>query len=645
MDLGQNREENTVSGTQHAGKTIKPQGRRYVKRSAALTLVGLILLHSILGNNGSEARTSDNYAGPVAAPVLPRVAPKPRPVQVVDEPEQVVYREVNGKVRKGDTLISLLTRHGVANKTAHFLGKVLHKQSKLSRDMQIDDPIRLIFDSEQRLLAFGYQVVDHRMVLATLAAGGDFAVKSQSADLSSLNEAKVRQLFPQLVKAAAAEKVAEKPAEKMAEPAARAELTPVPAPTAEPLARVGKPVAKGEQGGVAQRINALVNTGSANLVEEKVRKGDGLADILGRRSVSHETTMALAKAAKPVYDLASQLTPGKTLNLAMGEDGGLMGISYAVDPEHTFWLVNLAADGSISANDEGKNFVPKLEKKEVETRATTVGGTIRSSLFEDGRKAGLSHTMLVKMAGLFEWDVDFAKEIQRGDRFKVVFEERVHKGKRIGEGVILAAEFVNGGKAYRVVRFADTSGKSGYYTPDGNSIRRMFIKAPMDYTRISSGFASSRLHPVYGFNRAHKGVDYAAPTGTPVRAAGDGIIDFVGNSNNGFGNLILVRHNAKYTTAYAHLSRFESGITKGSRVTQGQTIGRVGTTGVSTGPHLHYELRVNGDQVNPLSVQPSIADTIERKQMAQFKKAISPHLAMLESTSVVAALPSKSSKD
>ncbi|MBF0612641.1 MAG: peptidoglycan DD-metalloendopeptidase family protein [Magnetococcales bacterium] len=640
MEIGQQQEDQAVSVVQQSGNTGKARPK-YVKRSLALTLVGVFLLHSFLGNNGSEARTVDHYGinNPPVPVIKPLEAPKPQAVEsreiVVKSVSKPAFQIVDGAVRKGDSLVSLMNRYGVGHSVAMALAVDLKKHSRIAREMQIGDAVKLAFDNKKNLLAFGYQVDAKRILLVTVAKEDEFIVRNVNYGLNELNQQKLAQLFPVVAKQAEETLVEE------------VVVKTTPAMENKPVVKVepvvakeeadNKPVAvKAGEGEVAQKLNAMVNTGSANIVEVKVRKGDGLADLLARNSVSQETTMAIAKAAKPVYDLASQLTPGKTINLAVGEEGGLMGLSYAVDPEHTFWLVRLAKDGTITAAEETKRFVPQLEKKELDARPTVVSVTIRSSLFEDGRKAGLSHTNLVKLAGLFEWDVDFAKDIQPGDRFKVVFEEMYHKGKQVKEGVILAAEFVNQGKVYRVFRYSDPSGKVGYFTPEGNSIRRMFIKAPMDITRISSGFSSNRKHPILGYNRAHKGVDYAAPSGTPVRSSGDGVVESVG-PRGAFGNLIVVRHNSTYSTAYAHLSKFEAGIKAGSHVTQGQVIGRVGTTGISTGPHLHYEVRVKGEAVNPLSIKPSFADSVDRKHMAGFKKNANSYVAMLEGGSSVVA--------
>ncbi|MBF0127933.1 MAG: M23 family metallopeptidase, partial [Magnetococcales bacterium] len=273
----------------------------------------------------------------------------------------------------------------------------------------------------------------------------------------------------------------------------------------------------------------------------------------------------------------------------------------------------------------------RIEKKQLEVRLESIDGTIRNerSLFVAGKHLGLSKSQAIKLSGLFEWDIDFAHDLQPGDHFTIVQEGLFHQGKRVRDGDIVAAEFTNRGQLYRAVRYIDPNGNVDYYDKDGNNVRKMFIRAPMDFTRISSFFSKNRLHPILGYGRAHKGVDYAAPRGTPVRAAGDGVIDFIGYNRSGFGKLITVRHNDKYTTAYGHLNSFANDLRHGDRVKQGQIIGRVGSTGLATGPHLHYEVRVNDEQVNPLSIQKASLGPVDKKYLKDFRNQSSQLFALL----------------
>ncbi|WP_130472793.1 peptidoglycan DD-metalloendopeptidase family protein, partial [Candidatus Magnetaquicoccus inordinatus] len=268
------------------------------------------------------------------------------------------------------------------------------------------------------------------------------------------------------------------------------------------------------------------------------------------------------------------------------------------------------------------------------------------SLFMAGKEAGLSQSMVVKLAKLFEWDLDFTRDIHAGDRFRVVYESKYFQGKRERDGEIVAAEFVNQGRVLQVFRYTDPSGNSGYYDAKGQSIRKIFIRTPVDFTRITSLFTKHRKHPIFGFTRAHKGVDYAAPQGTPVRASGDGRVTYIGHKGD-YGQFITIRHNDTYSTAYAHLSSFGRGLRVGSQVKQGEVIGRVGTTGASTGPHLHYEVRVHDEPVNPLSIQQIMANPVSPRFAEDFRQHSQRAVAMLhtESAPRVAALHSSNEND
>jgi murein DD-endopeptidase MepM/ murein hydrolase activator NlpD len=235
----------------------------------------------------------------------------------------------------------------------------------------------------------------------------------------------------------------------------------------------------------------------------------------------------------------------------------------------------------------------------------------------------------MELANIFGWDVDFALEIRSGDRFSLIYEEEYLDGQKYGNGPILAAEFINQGKTFRALRYEDEQGRSSYFSPDGKSMRKAFLRAPVDFRRISSRFTRSRWHPVLGKKRPHRGVDYAAAIGTPIKAAGDGRVIFRGKKG-GYGNTVIIKHGSQYTTLYGHLSKFRRKVKNGSRVRQGQTIGYVGKTGLATGPHLHYEFRVNGTHRNPLTVKLPAAAPLKAKYRADFSKKSAPLLARLD---------------
>jgi murein DD-endopeptidase MepM/ murein hydrolase activator NlpD len=258
-------------------------------------------------------------------------------------------------------------------------------------------------------------------------------------------------------------------------------------------------------------------------------------------------------------------------------------------------------------------------ERAIDIRPVGAHGVIRSSLFEAGVEAGISDRITMDMAGIFEWDIDFIQDVREGDEFTVVYEELWRDGIKLRNGTVIAAEFVNQGKSYRAARYRDASGHTDYFTPDGHSVRKAFIRAPLNFTRISSNFNPSRRHPVLNTIRAHRGVDYAAPTGTPIRAAGDGKVTFRG-TQGGYGNVVIIQHGGNITTLYGHMSKFASARV-GARVKQGDVVGYVGKSGLATGPHLHYEYRVNGVHRHPRTVALPPADPVPAEYNDDFRAA------------------------
>jgi murein DD-endopeptidase MepM/ murein hydrolase activator NlpD len=250
-------------------------------------------------------------------------------------------------------------------------------------------------------------------------------------------------------------------------------------------------------------------------------------------------------------------------------------------------------------------------------------------LFESAAGAGLSDKLIMNIAGIFAWDVDFVLDIRSGDNYYVQWEEIWQDGEFVTDGEIIAAEFNNNGRTHRAIRFIDDTGRSDYFTPDGHSVRKAFIRAPVDFTRISSNFNPNRRHPILNKIRAHRGVDYAAPRGTPIKAAGDGKVIFRG-VKGGYGNSVILQHGGNITTLYAHMSRFAAKARVGQRVRQGQTIGYVGATGLATANHLHYEYRLNGVHRNPRTVKLPQADPIADKYRERFLASAAPILEELE---------------
>ena len=323
-------------------------------------------------------------------------------------------------------------------------------------------------------------------------------------------------------------------------------------------------------------------------IDVTIRKGDTLSDILKRQGYDGGEINRVI-ASNPEARVLRQLYPGQILRLRIETGQPWQELVYETDPGEAFHLVRL--DDRFELTKEIRRF---------ETRAAHVTGTIDSSLFEDGQAAGLPDSLIMKLAEIFGWDIDFALDLRHGDRFSVIYEEKYRGGRKVAEGSILAAEFINQGHVFRAIAYRDADGYIAYYTPEGMSVKRPFRRTPMEFSRITSRFSSGRFHPVLKKWRAHKGVDYGAPAGTPVHSTATGRILSMGR-NGGYGKRIVIRHNATYSTVYAHLSRYNTRLHVGSFVEQGQTIGYVGATGLATGPHLHYEFRVNGVHRNPLT--------------------------------------------
>ncbi|MBF0110871.1 MAG: peptidoglycan DD-metalloendopeptidase family protein [Magnetococcales bacterium] len=519
----------------------------------------------------------------------------------VQEHHQVIIERIS----RGDTLSSLLQRQNISLRTIYSIARGARPVFDLSANFQTGKLVKLVFDRQKQLLSVSYPTDDGNTLVVKRTEAGDFKGALEPGDFGITSVSNT----PAMVSVA-------EPKQDSSDASERD----------QPQVTVA-PDAAGNRGTSVDDTSKRQRT--VNSVAIKVKQGDVLTGILAARNIDENTAMEIARSCKPVYDLARMLQPGKILNVDLSSEGLLLALSYPVDDESIFWLRN-----------DGQGFVPKIEKKVFNSRTEIISGAIRTdgSLFAAGSRAGLTHSQLATLVNMFEYDIDFARDIRVGDSFSVVREVKFHEGKRAGEGRILAAEFTNQGTPHRVVHYTNPKGESDYFDAMGQSIRKMFIRAPVDFRRISSLFSSNRKHPVFGFTRAHKGVDYAADMGTPVRAAGDGVVTHVGTKGS-FGKLILIRHNSQYTTAYAHLHRYANDIRPGARVKQGQMIGQVGMTGASTGPHLHYEVRVNNVQVDPLSIKMASASPVPPRYMSDFRAKTAPLLAMMKSgTTRVAAL-------
>jgi murein DD-endopeptidase MepM/ murein hydrolase activator NlpD len=333
----------------------------------------------------------------------------------------------------------------------------------------------------------------------------------------------------------------------------------------------------------AQEANLAFST-----IEVVVSRNDTM-DRLFRRFELNLADLTTLRGLPELRNQIDLLKPGELLRF-MHRGGELVGLERKLSDSET-----------LKVTRDANGFNSDVLENPLEIRTRTGSATIHSSLFQAAADAELDDRVAIELADIFQYDIDFVLDIQPEDRFTVVYEEVFQDGTLLRTGNILAAKFVNDGREYRAVRYVDQLGHPEYFTPDGKSLRKAFIRAPVQFSRVSSTFNPSRRHPILNTIRAHRGVDYAAPIGTPVRAAGDGKVKFVGRQG-GFGNVIELEHGSGVVTVYGHLSRFAAQLRRGQRVDIGQVIGYVGMTGLATGPHLHYEYRVNGVHKNPQTV-------------------------------------------
>jgi len=357
---------------------------------------------------------------------------------------------------------------------------------------------------------------------------------------------------------------------------------------------------------------------------ERVQRGDTVTELLRRMNVD-DTAAAEYLRRNQAAESFRQLAVGKALQAETDADGNLLALRYLNNSNNQI-VIQRNADG----------FKTSVLPPQVEQRLFVRTGEIKSTLFEATDEAGLPDATANQLAEIFGGDIDFHRDLRKGDKFSVTYEMTYSNGEPIRTGRIQAAEFINQGKSYRVVYFQTDSNHGDYYTPDGKSIRKAFLRSPLEFSRISSGFSLSRLHPVLGTWRSHKGVDYAAPTGTKVKVTADGAVSFVGKQN-GYGNVVMVSHQGRYSTVYGHLSRFANGLHRGEHVGQGDVIGYVGMTGLATGPHLHYEFRIDGEQRDPLRVALPDSRPIPAAQMSAFQQAthgLTDSLNLLRDTSL-----------
>ncbi|MEE4250177.1 MAG: peptidoglycan DD-metalloendopeptidase family protein [Alcanivoracaceae bacterium] len=365
--------------------------------------------------------------------------------------------------------------------------------------------------------------------------------------------------------------------------------------------------------------------------EITIRSGDTLGNLLRDQGVAASQVHALV-SADPILKELANLRVGQTLRIDVDDNGTLRAIEQQIS------RVQLRR----GVYNDGEWLAENIER-DYERQVSYAEAVIEDSLFMAGQQAGMTDNLIMQLANIFAWDIDFILDIRRGDHFRLLYEELLLDGEKVGDGNILMAEFWNRDRKVTAFRFETANGDVEYLDAQGNSMRREFIRTPVEFARISSRFNPNRRHPVLNTIRAHRGVDYAAPSGTPIRAAGDGRIEFVGKKG-GYGNVIIIRHGQAYSTLYAHMRSFARGMRNGTRVKQGQTIGYVGMTGLASGPHLHYEFLVNGVHRDPLTVKLPKAQGIpegERKAFLVHANRLRNQLALYSDANTLAANDSR----
>ena len=352
-------------------------------------------------------------------------------------------------------------------------------------------------------------------------------------------------------------------------------------------------------------VEALLPSPASYIREDRFQRGDTLPAFLARMGVADTQVGQLIRlralqALRPGYHVAGEVS----------SEGKLLALSFLT-----------ARDTLVQIAPEGETFRASEERAALYTQVAMKSSVIQSSLFAASDAAGIPDSVAIQLAEVFGGDIDFHRDLRKGDQFTVVYELHHLAGRPVRAGKVLAAEFVSRGKAFRAIHF-----RNGYYAPDGNNLRKAFLRSPLEFSRVSSGFGL-RMHPIARSWRAHQGIDYAAPTGTRVRAVGEAVVDYAG-PRGGYGNVVILRHHGQYTTVYAHLSRIA--VRRGARIAQNDTIGFIGQTGWATGPHLHYEFRVGGQARNPFAIAMPAALPVPAQDLPAFRNHAAPLIARLE---------------
>ena len=365
-------------------------------------------------------------------------------------------------------------------------------------------------------------------------------------------------------------------------------------------------------------IERLPDSSLPYVFDERIQPGDTMQSMFRRLGIDDAEALAHLNIDEESKKVLRKLRAGNSVIAAVKPDGTIASLSLPVGRGTERFIVE-RRDGELSSSIRNATAVaPLLEMR---------SGTITHSLFGATDTAGVPDSVATKFAEIFGTQIDFTKDLREGDQFSVVYETAFDHGVPVRTGRILAAEFINQGKKHAVVLHREADGNEAYYTPDGRGLNQAFLRYPLEFSRISSTFGR-RLHPIHKSWRSHNGTDFAAARGTPVKASSDGRISFIG-SQRGYGNTVTIEHRNKFSSLYAHLNGFVQGISKGQRVRQGDVIGYVGSTGWATGPHLHYEIRVNNTPHDPMRIALPAVEPLDQKEMIAFKQETAPLLERL----------------
>jgi murein DD-endopeptidase MepM/ murein hydrolase activator NlpD len=371
---------------------------------------------------------------------------------------------------------------------------------------------------------------------------------------------------------------------------------------------------------------AQAQTEEAYAYHDRVRKDDTVSSLLARLNADDAQALSFLREDRVAKAVFHELLPGRTMETRVTAAGALLGLRLRTGTDKVIKIVRTA-----------NGFESYLEPVQLDRRTVFKTGVIRSSLFAATDAAGVPDSVANQLTKLFATKVDFHDDLRRGDRFSVLFEALFDGADFVKTGRVLAAEFVNQGETHRLVYFEESPDRGAYYTPGGRSMKSAFLRSPLEFSRVSSGFSAGRFHPIFSQWRAHKGVDFVSPAGTPVVATSDGKVDFVGRQG-GYGNVIELKHHEQYTTLYAHLSRFASGLSAGTEVRQGDVIGFVGASGWASGPHLHYEFRIAGVHQDPLGSAVPTSSPLSGSAQAAFEAATQPLVAQLDAMRQMASV-------